>query len=185
MFAREVSDSSSPWPDIANISDLGRHFLAGILGALPDIMPLLAPTINSYKRLVENYWAPVHLSWGLEDRRASVRVIAPPVCKPWATRFEIRIPGADLHPHYALAALVSAGWKGVEKKSELTITPLSAQDPSGSSLQHLPNSLEKAVERFKAPNSAARELFGSEFVEFFTMSREHELRLYREVVTDW
>ncbi|KAJ5386410.1 glutamine synthetase/guanido kinase [Penicillium cosmopolitanum] len=185
LFSRDAADPNSPWSDLANVSDLGRHFLAGLLNALPDLMPLLAPTINSYKRLVENYWAPVHLSWGLEDRRASVRLIAPPVCKPSATRFEIRVPGADIHPHYALTALISAGWKGVERNSELTIPPLSAHDPGNSTLQYLPNSLEKAVENFKSPNSVARDILGSEFVDLFTLSREHELRLYREAVTDW
>lgn len=187
LFARGSSapNTLSGWPDLANVSDLGYHFLAGLLDALPDLMPLLAPTINSYKRLVENYWAPVHLSWGLEDRRASVRLIAPPVCKPQATRFEIRIPGADLHPHYALAALISAGWRGVQKKLPLTVPPLSVQGANKSTPELLPNSLDKAVDRFKAPNSVARELLGSEFVDFFSMSREHELRLYREAVTDW
>lgn len=186
LFARseDTVPSNTPWSDLNDVSDTGRHFLAGLLNALPDLMPLLAPTINSYKRLVENFWAPVHLSWGLEDRRASVRLIAPPVCKPQATRFEIRIPGADLHPHYALAALVSAGWRGVEQKLELTIPPLSAQDCSKTP-ELLPNSLDRAVERFKAPGSIARELLGSEFVDFFALTREHELRLYREAVTDW
>ena len=76
LFARADTDTNAPWPDIVSLSDLGRSFLAGLLNALPDLMPLLAPTINSYKRLIENYWAPVHLSWGLEDRLASITAIA-------------------------------------------------------------------------------------------------------------
>ena len=76
LFAHADTDTNAPWPDIVSLSDLGHSFLAGLLNALPDLMPLLAPTINSYKRLIENYWAPVHLSWGLEDRLASITAIA-------------------------------------------------------------------------------------------------------------
>ncbi|GME26373.1 hypothetical protein ASPZODRAFT_148100 [Neofusicoccum parvum] len=121
LFARDDLDQSASWPDIQGISDLGRYFLAGLLEALPDIMPLLAPTINSYKRLVPNYWAPTHVSWGLENRMASIRLVAPPVCSASNTRFEIRIAGADLHPHYALAALIAAGWRGVKHSGVLAV----------------------------------------------------------------
>lgn len=92
LFARDTMDRDAKWKDIQHLSDASRHFLAGVLEALPDIMPLFAPTINSYKGLVENHWTPVYLSWGLGDRMASVRLIAPPVCKPSATRLEVRIP---------------------------------------------------------------------------------------------
>ena len=186
LFAKEESNTqtgkSTP-SDTAGLTDLGRHFLAGLLDALPDIMPLLAPTINSYKRLVESFWAPVHLSWGLEDRMASLRLITPPVCVPQATRIEVRIPGADLHPHYALSALLAAGWRGVQKKLEITIPPLSSGHPEGCRL--LPSTLEEALQRFAADGSRAREIFDGEFVDFFTATREHELRLWREAVTDW
>ncbi|KAH8895340.1 glutamine synthetase/guanido kinase [Thozetella sp. PMI_491] len=176
-------DTDARWPDIAQVSDVGRHFIAGILDALPDIMPLLAPTINSYKRLVENYWAPVDISWGLEDRLSSVRLIAPPVCKPAATRLEVRIPGADLHPHYALSALVAAGWRGIEKKLAIPVPPKART--VGEKPELLPNSLESAVLRFKANGSIAREILGDDFVDFYTTTREHELRVWREAVTDW
>lgn len=147
-------------------------------------MPLLAPSINSYKRLVENYWAPVDVSWGLEDRLSSIRLIAPPVCAPNATRIEIRIPGADMHPHHAMAALLSAGLRGIKSRMEIPVPPTRAR-PQGEKSELLPSSLEDAVRRFKAPDSVARELFGGQFVEFFAATREHELRLWKEAVTDW
>lgn len=185
LFARETQDPNAPWPDAAAVSDLGRHFLAGLLEALPDIMPLFAPTVNSYKRLVENYWAPINISWGLEDRTASIRVIAPPVCKPGATRFEIRIPGADLHPHYALAAILAAGWRGVQKKVPINVPPLSAITADMPRPELLPNTLDLALKRFGAEGSIAREILKDEFVDFFVATREHELRVWREAVTDW
>ena len=115
LFARDTPDDNAPWKDIAGLSDLGRHFLAGILEGLPDIMPILAPTINSYKRLVENFWAPVTVSWGLEHRAASIRLIAPPTASAKATRFEIRTPGADTNPPLVLAAILGLGERtGVE-----------------------------------------------------------------------
>lgn len=185
LFARDSPDPDAPWPDAAGLSDLGRHFLAGFLEALPDLMPLFAPTINSYKRLVENYWAPINISWGLEDRTASIRIIAPPVCKPAGTRFEVRIPGADLHPHYALSAILAAGWRGVEKKIEISVPPLSAIKPDMPRPTRLPNTLEEALKRFSAKETLAREILEEQFVDFFTATREHELRVWREAVTDW
>ena len=185
LFARETPDPNAQWSDIEYLSDMGRHFLAGLLEALPDIMPLFAPTVNSYKRLVENYWAPVHISWGLEDRIASIRLITPPVCKPGATRFEVRIPGADLHPHFALSAILAAGWRGVEKKLDISVAPMSARKEGDPHPELLPNTLNQALVRFSAPGSIARELLNDGFVDFFTATRRHELGLWREAVTDW
>ncbi|KAJ6187965.1 Glutamine synthetase beta-Grasp [Penicillium mononematosum] len=122
--------------------------------------------------------------WGLEDRIASIRLITPPVCKPGATRFEVRIPGADLHPHYALSVILAAGWRGVQKKIEIKVPPMSARTP-GDRPELLPNTLDKALDRFSAPGSVAREILSSEFVDFFTATRQHELGLWREAVTDW
>lgn len=184
LLAREVQDETSQWSDIAQLSDLGRHFLAGILVALPDLMPLFAPTINSYKRLVENYWAPVYVNWGLEDRFSSIRLITPPICSASATRFEIRIPGADFHPHYSLNGILAAGWRGVEMKLAIPIPPRSSLPPE-TKFERLPLTLSDAVKRFGAPTSIAREIFGDSFVDYFTASREHEIRLWRESVTDW
>jgi glutamine synthetase len=184
-FARATPDPSPRWADLANVSDIGYHFLAGILDAMPDIMPLFAPTINSYKRFVENFWAPVWLTWGLEDRMASIRLIAPPTCKPGATRLEIRTPGADVHPHYALSALFLAGMRGINEKIEISVPPSSARSNKDGKPQMLANTLDKALHRFTAPDSVARKLFDDKFVEAYAASREHELRLWREAVTDW
>jgi glutamine synthetase len=188
LFARESADTQAEYKDIANLSDLGRHFLAGLLEGLPDIMPLVAPNVNSYKRLVENFWAPVTVSWGLEHRAASIRLIAPPTAKPTATRFEVRVPGADANPFYVLAAILALGWRGVEKGLEIKQPPLGKeQDVGGASDSgvRLARSLKEATERFMRPESVAREVFGDEFVEHYGGTREHEIRLWDEAVTDW
>jgi glutamine synthetase len=188
MFYRGEKDSDAPYPDLEYISDMGRHFLAGLLDGLSDVMPIIAPTINSYKRLVENFWAPVTVSWGLEHRAASIRLIAPPVASAKSTRFEIRVCGADANPFLVLAAIVGLGWRGIEKKLEIKIPPLGkGQDVGGSSDkgERLPKSLKESTEKFAAKGSVAREIFGDEFVEHFAGTREHECRLWDEAVTDW
>jgi glutamine synthetase len=187
-FVRETEDKDAKWDDIRHISDLGRHFLAGILDGLADVMPIVAPTVNSYKRLVENFWAPVTVSWGLEHRAASIRIIAPPSASAKSTRFEVRVPGADTNPHLVLAAILGLGWRGVEKKLEIPVPPLGkGEDVGGASDQgvRLAKSLKEATAKFMAPDSVAREIFGDEFVEHFGGTREHEIRLWDEAVTDW
>ena len=188
LFYREVSDPNPPYPDVAKLSDFGRHFLAGVLDGLPDVMPLMAPTINSYKRLVENFWAPVTVSWGLEHRAASIRVITPPTCSPKGTRLEVRVPGADSNPHYVLAAILALGWRGVEKKLEMPVPPLAKDQNVGDGADQgvrLAKSLKEAVTTFMRKGSVAREVFGNEFVDHFGGTREHEIRLWEEAVTDW
>jgi len=188
LFAREKKDTEAEWEDIAGLSDMGRHFLAGLLEGLPDVMPLVAPTINSYKRLVENFWAPVTVSWGLEHRAASIRLIAPPTSKPGATRFEVRVAGADANPYLVLSAILALGWRGVEKKLELKQPPLGkGQDVGGKADPgiRLAKSLKEATEKFMRRESVAREVFGDEFVDHYGGTREHEIKLWDEAVTDW
>ncbi len=188
LFYRETTDKNPQWPDLANLSDMGRNFLAGLLEGLPDVMPLVAPTVNSYKRLVENFWAPVTVSWGLEHRAASIRLIAPPTASPKATRFEVRVAGADANPFYVLSAILALGWRGIEKKLEIKVPPLGKGEQVGGATDkgvRLAKSLKEANERFIRKESVAREVFGDEFVEHFGGTREHEVRLWDEAVTDW
>lgn len=188
LFYREREDPNPPYTDLTNLSDLGRHFLAGLLDGLPDVMPIVAPTINSYKRLVENFWAPVTVSWGLEHRAASIRLIAPPTASPKATRFEVRVAGADANPYFVLAAILGLGWRGVEKKMEIKTPPLGkGEDVGGASDRgvRLAKSLKEATAQMMQEGSVAREVFGDDFVEHFGGTREHEIKLWDEAVTDW
>ena len=188
LFDRGCVDSDPQYPDLARLSDLGRHFLAGLLDGLPDVMPIVAPTVNSYKRLVENFWAPVTVSWGLEHRAASIRLIAPPTASAKATRFEVRVPGADANPSLVLAAILGFGWRGVEKKLEIKLPPLGkGQDVGGANDKgvRLAKSLKEATATMMRKGSVAREVFGDEFVDHFCGTREHEVRLWDEAVTDW
>lgn len=188
LLARDHRDPDPPHPDLAHLSDLGRQFLAGILAGLPDVMPIVAPTINSYKRLVENFWAPVTVSWGLENRAASIRLIAPPTAPPKGTRLEIRVAGADANPYLVMATILALGYRGIERKLALDIPPLGmGQDVGGAEDkgERLAKSLKEATERFAREGSVAREVLGDDFVEHYAGTREHEVRLWDEAVTDW
>ncbi|KAI5813280.1 hypothetical protein BZA77DRAFT_321685 [Pyronema omphalodes] len=184
LFSRAEANPNPTYPDLSYLSEIGEQFLAGILEGLPSIMPILAPTINSYKRLVENFWAPVTVSWGLEHRAASIRLIAPPTSSPKATRFEIRTCGADANPHYVLAAILGCGLRGVEKKLKLTHPPLGKGEETGGG-ERLARDLKEAVEKMVAKDSVARQVLGDGFVEHFAGTRLHEIRLWEQAVTDW
>lgn len=184
IFSRSTPDPNPQYPDLAHLSDLGRHFLAGLLEGLPSIMPLFAPTVNSYKRLVENFWAPVTVSWGLEHRAASIRIISPPTASAKSTRFEVRTPGADANPFYVLSAILATGLRGIEKKLAIPVPPLGSREETGNG-ERLARNLMEGVTRMVEKGSVAREVFGDPFVEHFAGTREHEWRLWEEAVTDW
>lgn len=180
------------YEDTKFISQEGEWFLAGILDGLPDIMPMLVPTINGYKRLVggEAFWAPNAVTYGYDSRAASVRIISPPSVPLSATRFEIRVPGADMNPYFALSAVFALGMRGIEKKLSLPCPPISQMTPEDKltgKVQMLPQSLESATARMMRSDSVAREasVFGSDFVDHFGGTREHEVKLWNEAVTSW
>ncbi|KAI0093976.1 hypothetical protein BDY19DRAFT_1013806 [Irpex rosettiformis] len=178
--------------DVKFLSQEGEWFLAGVLDGLPDIMPALVPTINGYKRLVggEAFWAPNAVTYGYDSRAASVRVLSPPSVPPSATRLEVRVLGADMNPYFALSAIFSLGMRGIEKKLQLPGPPigqLSVEDKRNGKIQMLPQSLEAATKRMMRPESIAREesVLGSDFVDHFGGTRQHEVKLWNEAVTNW
>jgi glutamine synthetase len=166
--------------DPARMSATYRHFLAGVLEALPEILPLLAPTVNSYKRLVDGYWAPTKVTWGVDNRTVAARVIPG---SEKSTRLEVRVPGSDVNPYLAVAACVAAGVRGVEKK-----LPLKHPAVTGSAYhtdaERLPRTLEAATARM-ADSALARELFGDGFVDHFVRTRQWEWRQFQDAVTSW
>lgn len=194
-----VSDSElqsgregAAFEDTKFISQTAEWFLAGILEGLPDVMPMLVPTINGYKRLVagEAFWAPNTVTYGYESRGASVRIISPPSAPPSATRFEVRVPGADMNPYFAMSAIFALGLRGVEKQLKLTLPPIimmTLEDKKTGKVMMLPQSLEEATERMMKPDSIAREdvMFGQDFVDHFGGTRKHEVRVWNTAVTNW
>jgi glutamine synthetase len=167
--------------DKFRMSKFFKSYLAGQLHCLPEIMPFVAPTINSYKRLVDGYWAPVKPTWSVDNRTASLRVI-PGSAK--ATRLETRSPGADVNPYLAMAACIAAGMYGVENNMKLTEPPTQGDNTNTDHIARLPRNLKDATEKLKH-SKLARTLFGGEFVEHFVATREWEWRQFQDAVTDW
>ncbi len=162
------------------MSETFKMYLAGQLRCLPEILPMFAPTVNSYKRLVDGYWAPTKPTWGVDNRTASLRVIAG---SPKSTRLETRISGSDINAYLALAAAVASGLYGIERKLKLDTAPVQGSAYL-SPAERLPRNLLNASEKM-ADSKIARELFGAPFVEHFVDTRMWEWRQFQDAVTDW
>lgn len=163
------------------MSKLFESYLAGQVAHLMEFGPMLWPTINSYKRLVDGFWAPVKPTWGLDNRTASFRVIAG---SPKSTRLETRCPGADVNPYLAMAAVIAAGLDGVEKGLKLTAPPITGTNQGAENVPRAPRSLIETTRIFQA-SEVARDWLGDTFVEHFAATREWEWRRWQDAVTDW
>lgn len=142
---------------------------------------MFAPTINSYKRLVEGAWAPTRVNWGADNRTVAFRVI--PASKK-STRLETRVGGSDINPYLAIAAALASGLYGIENKLELPHPPVVGNGYRDEKAEILPRNLEEASNRMAA-SKVARELFGDAFVDHFTSSRIWEWRQFQSAVTTW
>ncbi|MFN8820191.1 MAG: glutamine synthetase family protein [Betaproteobacteria bacterium] len=163
------------------MSRLFESYLAGQVALLMEFAPMFWPTINSYKRLVDGFWAPVKPTWGVDNRTASFRVIPG---SPKSTRLETRCPGSDVNPYLAIAALLAAGLHGVERKLKLTAAPITGTNVGSEGTPRAPRSLKETTAVFKT-SAAARDWFGDDFVDHFAATREWEWRQWQDAVTDW
>ncbi len=167
--------------DPRHVSDTLRSYVAGQLALLPEILPLLAPTVNSYKRLVDGFWAPTTPSWGVDNRTVACRLIPG---SPASSRLETRVPGSDINPYLATAACVAAGIWGVEEGLTLDVAETIGSGYAAEGVERLPRSLAEATARL-AGSKVVADLLGSEFVDHFVATREWEWRQHQEAVTDW
>ena len=162
------------------ISTFMKSYIAGQLHCLPYILPMYAPTINSYKRLVEGAWAPTTLTWAKDNRTVALRALP---ASNKSTRLETRVMGSDCNPYLAMAACLASGLYGVKKGLTLQ------EATSGNGYRDythgtLPGNLFDATMKMKT-SDLAKELFGEKFVEHFCITREWEWRQYSKAVTDW
>lgn len=155
--------------------------LAGVLEHLAGASLMLNPTINSYKRLVPGWFAPVNASWGLENRSAALRAIRGDKRERW--RIECRRPGADANPYLVLAALVAAAADGI-RRGATPPAPLEGDVSARDDVPALPGSLESALAAFDA-DAGFRSLLGETFCSYYAVSRAWELKAWRESVSDW
>ena len=164
------------------MSDVQRHFLAGQQRLMGDFLAMVAPTVNSFSRMVPGFWAPTDATWGIENRTTALRVIAG---TENSQRIEYRLGAADANPYLAVAAALASGLAGIEAAWE----PTDAVVGNAYEMEHpkelaLPATLWEAAGRLRA-SGAARSMLGDAFVEHFAASREWEEREFRRHISDW
>jgi len=179
------SDGKAAFHDPAkphNMSDEMRWFVGGQQKLMPELLAMIAPTVNSYRRLIPGFWAPTDSTCGIENRTTALRVI-PGSAK--SQRVEYRVAAADANPYIILAAALGSGLWGIENKIEPEpFVTGNAYDRKFPARLALPRTLWDAAQRLKA-SKAARELFGDDFVEHYAATREWEEREFRKHISDW
>jgi len=164
------------------MSDEMRWFIGGQQALLPELLAMVAPTVNSYTRLIPGFWAPTDATWGIENRTCALRAIPG---SPQSQRVEYRIAAADINPYVALAAALGSGLWGIEHRIE----PDAPIEGNAYALTYpperqLPRTLWDAAQRLKA-SAVARALYGDAFVDHYAATREWEEREFRKAITDW
>jgi glutamine synthetase len=171
-------DASKPH----SMSDTMRWYVGGQQKLMPELLAMVAPTVNSYTRLIPGFWAPTDSTWSVDNRTCSLRVIEG---SPKSQRVEYRVAAADANPYIILAAAVASGLWGIENKCEPEpIVEGNAYDRKFPERLALPRTLWESAQRLKA-SSMARDWFGAEFVDHFAATREWEEREFRRHITDW
>jgi len=163
------------------MSALFESYVAGQVACLLEFAPMFWPTINSYKRLVDGFWAPVKPTWGVDNRTASFRVLA---TGAKATRLETRCPGADINPYLAMAAVIAAGLHGIERNLKLATPPITGTNQGAENVPRAPRTLVETTRIFRQ-SQIARDFLGDTFVDHFAATRDWEWRQWLDGVTDW
>jgi len=157
---------------------LFRSHIAGLQRYLPTVMPLLAPNVNSYRRLMPDYDAPINTHWGYDNRTVGLRV---PNSDGASRRVENRLAGADANPYLAIAASLACGYLGMKEK----LKPRQPIEGNAYRLARtLPRTLYDALERFNGTR-ALKPIFGAIFVEAVTLVKGAELDAYQLVISSW
>lgn len=159
-----------------------RHFIAGQVKYMPELLPMVCSTVNAYRRLVPGMWAPTNANWAIDNRTTAIRAIP---AGDKGTRSEYRLGPADANPYYALAAALGSGLLGIEEALEPPppVTGNGYENP-GEGAVPLATTLAEATARFRE-SKAARRLFSDAFVEHFSATREWESREHDKYVADW
>jgi glutamine synthetase len=157
---------------------LFERFLAGQLACLRELTLMYAPNVNSYKRFVPGSFAPTAVAWGNDNRTCSMRVVG----HGDALRVENRLPGADVNPYLALAAMIAAGLHGID--AELSLEPPQEGNAYVGDLPRVPHNMYAARDLF-AGSAVAREAFGQEVVDHYLNRARFEIEAFEAAVTDW
>jgi len=162
------------------MSELMRHYMAGLIAYAPDYTFFLAPYVNSYKRFMRGTFAPTKTVWSVDNRTAGFRLVGDGTK---GVRVECRIGGSDINPYLALAAQLAAGLKGIEDKLELA-PPTRGDVYESSGVAEIPSTLRAATETLRN-SKMLREAMGEDVVDHYTRAAEWEQEEFDRVVTDW
>jgi len=177
-------------PQGYNLSTIGKQYIAGLLKYAPEFCAVTNQFVNSYKRLVPGYEAPVYITWARRNRSAMVRV---PMYKPGkenATRIELRSPDPSANPYLAFAVMLGAGLKGIEEGLELpaeatnNIFHMTEEELAAAGIGMLPENLGEAIKLFEE-SEAMKDILGDHVHRFFVENKKAEWNEYKAYVTAW
>ncbi|MEM8776393.1 MAG: glutamine synthetase family protein [Pseudomonadota bacterium] len=162
------------------MSDMMRHFMAGLISYASDCTYFFAPYINSYKRFAKGTFAPTKTAWSVDNRTAGFRLCG---ADTKSVRVECRIPGSDINPYLTQAALLAAGLQGIEDRLELA--PAATGDMyDNDAVPDIPNTLRAATETLRT-STMLRNAMSDYVVDHYTRAAEWEQEEFDRVVTDW
>ena len=177
--------------DPFKLSDMAYHYIAGQLQHAKALSAVLAPTVNSYKRLVPGYEAPVYIGWAQVNRSALIRIPQPMPDDGNTVRLELRCPDPSTNPYLAFNAMLAAGLDGIDQErpcpdplNSMNVYELSNDERLALGIDMLPGSLYEALEAFKA-NPVVQNALGPSLTEAFINARQTEWEAFRTQVTDW
>jgi len=189
LFEGDVNAFHDPG-DEYGLSKVGKHFIAGLLHHAREITAVTNQWVNSYKRLVVGYEAPVHICWARNNRSALVRLPLPKRGKETSTRIEYRAPDPACNPYLAFSVLLAAGLKGIDEGYELpaeatnNMFDMTSEERLAEGIGSLPTSLAEAVEVMEASELVA-ETLGEHVFEYFLRNKRREWNEYIVGVTPW
>ncbi len=173
------------------LSEIAYQFMAGQLHHARALAAVVAPTVNSYKRIVPGYEAPVYICWAQINRSAMIRIPHARADKPKATRAELRFPDPSTNPYLAFTAMLAAGLDGIDKKmtcpppvNNMNIYDMSEAELDKLGIGQLPDSLGAALDAFEE-DDVLQEALGPETVESFLRAKRSEWEAFSTQVTDW
>ena len=171
------------------LSDIGLHFIAGIIEHIEALTAITNPTVNSYKRLVPGYEAPVNISWGRVNRSALIRI--PSTNTPEiSTRIELRSPDPSANPYLAFAAILKAGLHGIKEKIkppkpvDEDIYNMSTSMKEERKIESLPSSLGRALDALEE-DELIQNALGPHITEKFIKAKREEEKEYKKSVSEW
>jgi glutamine synthetase len=189
LFEGDVNAFHDPG-DGFGLSEVGRCFIAGLLVHAREITAITNPTVNSYKRLIAGYEAPVHICWARNNESALVRVPLPKKGKESSTRIEFRSPDPACNPYLAFSVMLAAGLRGVDKGYELppeatnNIYEMTPEERAAEGIASLPQSLTEAVSAMEESELVA-ETLGEHVFDYFIRNKRSEWLDYKAHVTPW